>query len=261
MTNTYTGSKRPYEGRVEPEHSKRPRESEPRDWRDVHLPKSSPHSDRRPSDDGHHRGGHGGSGRGRDEGSRDKRRRSRSRDRRDGFDRDKDRDRRHRNRDRDSHPPRRDDDRRRPPASPRDSISSRAHSRREHDSDREEGEISPRQNGHASLAPKIATTAESLPTSNAAKPAAPSSQAAATASTAPSPVLELELSTSPVPVEVALAARRAKRQAILAKYTGVSSVNSTGASPSPAPSTTQFFGSAWCKVHTSSGRPRRSGAV
>lgn len=47
---------------------------------------------------------------------------------------------------------------------------------------------------------------------------------------------ELELATSPVPIEVTLAARRAKRQAILAKYTGVSSVNTTQASPSPGPS-------------------------
>ena len=50
------------------------------------------------------------------------------------------------------------------------------------------------------------------------------------------PEPELELSTSPVPIEVTLAARRAKRQAILAKYTGVASVNTTEASPSPGPS-------------------------
>jgi len=49
-------------------------------------------------------------------------------------------------------------------------------------------------------------------------------------------VAELELATSPVPIEVTLAARRAKRQAILAKYTGVASVNTTQASPSPGPS-------------------------
>jgi serine/threonine-protein kinase PRP4 len=50
------------------------------------------------------------------------------------------------------------------------------------------------------------------------------------------PETELELATSPVPVEVTLAARRAKRQAILAKYAGVASVNTTEASPSPGPS-------------------------
>lgn len=47
---------------------------------------------------------------------------------------------------------------------------------------------------------------------------------------------ELELATSPVPIEVTLAARRAKRQAILAKYAGIASVNTTEASPSPGPS-------------------------
>ena len=50
------------------------------------------------------------------------------------------------------------------------------------------------------------------------------------------PEPELELATSPVPIEVTLAARRAKRQAILAKYAGVASVNTTEASPSPGPS-------------------------
>jgi serine/threonine-protein kinase PRP4 len=50
------------------------------------------------------------------------------------------------------------------------------------------------------------------------------------------PELELELATSPVPIDVALAARRAKRQAILARYAGVASVNTTEASPSPGPS-------------------------
>lgn len=53
-------------------------------------------------------------------------------------------------------------------------------------------------------------------------------------STQPGP--ELELATSPVPIEVNLAARRAKRQAILAKYPGSASVNTTQASPSPGPS-------------------------
>jgi serine/threonine-protein kinase PRP4 len=47
--------------------------------------------------------------------------------------------------------------------------------------------------------------------------------------------MELDLAPSPPPVEDILAARRAKRQAILAKYTGVASVN-TSISPSPGPS-------------------------
>ena len=47
--------------------------------------------------------------------------------------------------------------------------------------------------------------------------------------------MELDLAPSPLPVEDILAARRAKRQAILAKYTGAASVN-TSISPSPGPS-------------------------
>jgi serine/threonine-protein kinase PRP4 len=45
--------------------------------------------------------------------------------------------------------------------------------------------------------------------------------------------MELDIPPSPPPVELTLAARRAKRQAILAKYAGVAS---TSASPSPAQS-------------------------
>ncbi|KZT11177.1 kinase-like protein [Laetiporus sulphureus 93-53] len=50
--------------------------------------------------------------------------------------------------------------------------------------------------------------------------------------------MELELPTSPPPPEQTLAARRAKRQAILAKYAGISStaLSSQGVSPSPGPS-------------------------
>ena len=47
--------------------------------------------------------------------------------------------------------------------------------------------------------------------------------------------MELDLPPSPPPVEDILAARRAKRQAILAKYTGVASVN-TSVSPCLGPS-------------------------
>jgi serine/threonine-protein kinase PRP4 len=47
--------------------------------------------------------------------------------------------------------------------------------------------------------------------------------------------MELDLAPSPPPVEDILAARRAKRQVILAKYSGVVSVN-TSISPSPGPS-------------------------
>jgi len=49
--------------------------------------------------------------------------------------------------------------------------------------------------------------------------------------------MELDLPTSPPPVEETLAARRAKRQAILAKYAGIASTTlSQGVSPSPGPS-------------------------
>ena len=47
--------------------------------------------------------------------------------------------------------------------------------------------------------------------------------------------LELELPSLSQPVEAALAARRAKRQAILAKYAGIASADPT-ATPSPGPS-------------------------
>lgn len=49
--------------------------------------------------------------------------------------------------------------------------------------------------------------------------------------------MELELPSSPPPVELTLAERRAKRQAIIAKYAGSASISaSQGASPSPGPS-------------------------
>ncbi|KAI0668299.1 kinase-like protein [Trametes maxima] len=49
--------------------------------------------------------------------------------------------------------------------------------------------------------------------------------------------MELDLPPSPPPVEETLAARRAKRQAILAKYAGIASANaSQGPTPSPGPS-------------------------
>ena len=51
----------------------------------------------------------------------------------------------------------------------------------------------------------------------------------------PTAEMELDLPPSPPPVEDVLAARRAKRLAILAKYAGVSSVG-TSVSPSPGPS-------------------------
>ncbi|CDO71940.1 hypothetical protein BN946_scf184940.g87 [Trametes cinnabarina] len=59
----------------------------------------------------------------------------------------------------------------------------------------------------------------------------------ATPQTEPDREIELELPPSPPPVEETLAARRARRQAILAKYAAISSANvSQGPSPSPGPS-------------------------
>ena len=46
--------------------------------------------------------------------------------------------------------------------------------------------------------------------------------------------MELDLPPSPPPVEETLAARRARRQAIMAKYTGIAS-SSAGPTPSPGP--------------------------
>jgi hypothetical protein len=73
-----------------------------------------------------------------------------------------------------------------------------------------------------------------MPSKLESRPALSTPTPNTTLPTQPGP--ELELATSPVPIEVTLAARRAKRQAILAKYAGVSSVNTTQASPSPGPS-------------------------
>ncbi|KII89474.1 hypothetical protein PLICRDRAFT_109520 [Plicaturopsis crispa FD-325 SS-3] len=199
MTNMPSGSKRAFEGSHGPEPHKRPRGSdEPRDWRDVHLrsPKNPKHADRRVSSDRR------GSGR------------------RDGdYGRDSSRDGRERNRDRRRDDPRRDEHRRHSPLSARGHRSPRSangaeHSRKE-ETEKEEGEISPRHS----------------PAPAAAPPAPPQTPQE------PEPAMEIELDLppSPPPVEETLAARRARRQAILAKYAGVSSVN-TGASASPGPS-------------------------
>lgn len=55
----------------------------------------------------------------------------------------------------------------------------------------------------------------------------------------PEPEMELDLSTTPPPVEETLAARRARRQAIIAQFSGIASASlsvTNGASPSPGPS-------------------------
>lgn len=73
--------------------------------------------------------------------------------------------------------------------------------------------------------------------------------------------MELDLPPSPPPVEDVLAARRAKRLAILAKYNGVESV---GASPSPSsavqpPPTSSSISDTISRIHSVNDTPRPSG--
>ncbi|KAH7911111.1 kinase-like domain-containing protein [Hygrophoropsis aurantiaca] len=224
MTNISAGAKRPWEGssshgNLDSNSYKRQRDREdPRDWRDVHL--NSPRGkrgtldSRRESTDRREYGKSRESDRNRDYP------RERERDRRDGRDRERDRD-----RDRDYR--RRDDDRkddrrpRSPPRERRTSTTTNGHRSVHHDSDKEEGEISPRITpSRGSATPSVR---ESVASSQSQKPPPE-----------PEPELELDLPASP-PVEELLAARRARRQAILAKHAGIASTNQS-ASPSPGPS-------------------------
>ena len=85
--------------------------------------------------------------------------------------------------------------------------------------------ISPRHSPAPLSSSEQRTGASQLPSSTASAPAPE-----------PEPELELDLN-SPPPVEDTLAARRARRQAILAKYAGTASINtSQTATPSPGPS-------------------------
>ncbi|KAF7777722.1 hypothetical protein Agabi119p4_3794 [Agaricus bisporus var. burnettii] len=195
-------NKRPWEGTDLNDSAKRHRgKDDPRDWRDVHL-KSPAHRSpgRRTSPD-----------------RRDYRRRK-SRERRDEpyrrpreYSRDRSRRGREHSRRRDgSH--RRDDHGSRRSASPRPPCPPQ-------DDEKEEGEISPRPPSRASSgqASRDTDTAkrEDLPKVSESQPDA-----------------EIEIPSTPPPVEDIIAARRAKRQAILAKYSGQASQN---ASPSPMP--------------------------
>ncbi|KAH9939438.1 kinase-like domain-containing protein [Amylocystis lapponica] len=229
MTNIPSGSKRSWEGTgSEGEPHKRPRERErddPRDWRDVHL--RSPHTrkpppsrrdslDRRDSIDRRPRGDPRGRGRDNDYRRSSGYDRDRDRDRRDDHDRDRDRD-----RDRDYHSRREGSGRRTPPPArdrhPNGAGNGHSHPPREVE-EKEEGDRPP------TPTPSHSTRPSSPPP----LPPPPSE---------PEQELELELPSSPPPAEVTLAARRAKRQAILAKYTGIASIGtSQGASPSPGPS-------------------------
>ncbi|RDB19227.1 Serine/threonine-protein kinase prp4 [Hypsizygus marmoreus] len=170
---------------------KRPRE-EPRDWRDVHLKSPS----RKPPPPSGRRDSvekRGGDGRRREH---EDYRRSDYRDRGRRDDRDR-------------------DERRR--SSSRRTNGHATQLARDGD-EREEGEISPRHS------PAPATTSSMESKATPPPPPIPSKPE-------PEPEMELDLPVSPPPVEDILAARRAKRLAILAKYSGVASGDAT---PSPS---------------------------
>ncbi|KNZ77914.1 Serine/threonine-protein kinase PRP4 like protein [Termitomyces sp. J132] len=216
MTNATSGHKRSWDGADNDSH-KRPRE-EARDWRDVHL-KSS---DRRSS------ANKGGA----DKGYSDGRRRD---DRRRDDDRKRDDHRRvndYRGR---------RDDRERERERERDRDRGHREERRRSAS-REEGEISPRPDDYSSRyrdhSPRQRDNIprrrdNSLRRSPHPEPssAPPSAPAPPPRPPSPLPEMELDLPLSPPPVEDLMAARRAKREAIRAKYNGVESVDAT---PSPS---------------------------
>ncbi|TDL18893.1 kinase-like protein [Rickenella mellea] len=210
-----SGSKRSRDSSSDLYGGKRPRE-DAKDWRDVHLSsdrgKDRDRRDRKSGD------GHRGNSRDRHRHDRDHRR---EKDRRDDRDRDRDRDRHHR----------RPDDRQRNGSQSRTiSRSDRDSERRSNghhrqsqkdDSEKEEGEISPRHSRDPTPTPSASTRTSTPP---------PPKE--------PEPEVELDLAPTPPPADVILAERRAKRMAILAKYGGVASASIStgeGASPSPAP--------------------------
>lgn len=185
MTNTPSGSKRTWDESydVEQHRRKRTRDKEDaKDWRDVYLneDRKKPSSSRRDRD-------------GRYRHEKDHRPSHKS-ERRSPTSLDYGRD------DRDSHPtysPRDRDTRGRgrepqKPSSP--------------DSEKEEGEISPR---YSSADASIPSRTQSPPVNRTAQPG-PQKE--------PEQEMELDIPTTPPPVEETLAARRAKRLAILAKY-------------------------------------------
>ncbi|GBE82867.1 Serine/threonine-protein kinase prp4 [Sparassis crispa] len=206
---------------------------DPRDWRDVHLRsprRKPPHSrressGRRDSIDRRPRGDY--VVRSREYDSRHSGDYGRDRDRRDNQERERDRDYHSRREDVRRDDQRRDDNRRRTPPAPREHHSAGPSNDRPHaprdESEKEEGEISPRPSRGPTPVPSQPTRAPSpLPQEK------PQPQ--------PEHEMELDLSGSPPSAETTLAARRAKRRAILAKYAGIASTSvSQTASPSPGP--------------------------
>ncbi|KAM5542025.1 hypothetical protein V8D89_004335 [Ganoderma adspersum] len=258
MTNVSSGSKRAWDGPNDTGSHKRPRE-DARDWRDVHLDSSRRKGPgRRDTEELDGRGGERRPPRGdyrprsrdRDHDRRRPRDYSGARDRRDDRDRDREKE-RERDRSRGSRRddgPRRDNsrgsDRRRddhhrsrrpsPPHSRDKRVNggSDPHSRVLNVQDeKEEGEISPKPSrdmspqsgrGHSPPRSRAARRSNGQPATNPPPQAQP----------APEPEMELELLPEQ-PVVETLAARRAKRQAIMAKYAGIAS---QGPTPSPGPS-------------------------
>ncbi|KAK7040325.1 U4/U6 small nuclear ribonucleoprotein prp4 [Paramarasmius palmivorus] len=198
-----SGSKRTRDGSPNRDN-KRPREDS-RDWRDVHLRSTTsrkPTSSRKESYDRRDRydsdrrrerdyGRAHYDSRGRREDSRGRREDSRGRREE------------HTSRGHESTPVAR----RKSPNSPKSQTSYASQSIQEEE--REEGEISPRPNVTTNV---IVLDTRSPPPS----PEAPKE---------PMPDMELDLPPSPPPVEETLASRRAKRQAIMAKYAGIASAS------------------------------------
>ncbi|KZT19178.1 kinase-like protein [Neolentinus lepideus HHB14362 ss-1] len=215
MTNVPSGSKRPRDGSDDHTSYKRTRD-EPKDWRDVHL--RSRTDSRRESID-----------------RRDSRDYGRARDHvhRRGSDYDRGKDRRYsreHNDDRRRDKSRQREDSRARMDVPRDrrrSTPPRSHPRHlrppEPDSEKEEGEISPR--------PSRATSPPLTPSTRAPTEDLLNNKKYEDQDT------EYDLSNSPPAIEETLAARRARRQAILAKYASKGlATGSQGVSPSPGPS-------------------------
>lgn len=241
MTNVSAGSKRSWEGRLHgpesPSSYKRHRgRDEGRSWRDVHLPVSR---DKR-GKDGEGRWDHRSKERdwARERDTRSVSDHARERDRRDGRDRDREQEReQHRVKDyRRGEDDRRDNRRRRTPAphdkpSPALSNGQTTNPQVRPDSDKEEGEITPRPSPRLrSVTPSVHpsfshSSSASPPPQRLEQPRPPQ----------PAPEMDLELN-SPDKEEALRKERRARRQAILAKYAGVVSVSTQGVSPRPGPS-------------------------
>lgn len=241
MTNVSAGSKRSLEGRLHgpesPSSYKRHRgKDEGRSWRDVHLPMPR---DRR-GKDGEDRWDHRPKERDWAR-ERDTRRVSdyaRERGQRDGRDRDREQE---REQDREKGYRRREDDRwddrrRRTPAlhdKPSSALSNGQVTtlQVQPDSDKEEGEITPRPS------PRLRSATPSVHPSFSHSSSASSPPQRLELPRPPQPVPEIDLELNIPDKEEALRKeRRARRQAILAKYAGVASVSTQGVSPSPGPS-------------------------